>query len=42
MLERMGWREGEGLGRNGEGRREHVGVKRRGGNSGEYMCVCVC
>ena len=26
MLEKMGWKEGEGLGREGEGRREPVSV----------------
>ena len=41
MLQRMGWSEGDGLGRKGSGRREHVKVTRRCDNAGVCVCVCV-
>ena len=35
MLERMGWKEGKGLGANEEGTREHVKVKKKEDSLGE-------
>ena len=34
MLQAMGWREGQGLGRDESGRTEHVKISRRKDNSG--------
>lgn len=36
MMKLMGWNEGEGLGKEGEGQKTHIQLKRRPDNLGIY------
>ena len=37
MMKKMGWKDGEGLGKDGEGQQTHIQIKRRVENEGSYV-----
>ena len=37
MMKKMGWKDGEGLGKDGAGQQTHIQIKRRVENEGRHM-----
>lgn len=37
MMKMMGWKEGEGLGKEGDGQQTHIQMKRRPENLGKWL-----
>ena len=40
LMQQMGWEKGQGLGKEGSGRKEHIRVKKKDNNEGVSVAVC--